>query len=402
MVGVAENVTERHRLIDELQRSTQLAEAANESKSLFLANMSHELRTPLNGVMGMLQLLSKSELNANQQELAGYALDSCRKLLRLLSDILDLTRIESGKMSLESKAFDLRATIRDATEMFRDAAAVKDLGLSWRVPDEAPSTLVGDELRIRQILSNLVGNAVKFTTEGRIEVEANVLSVAESARSRLLLTVADTGIGIADEQLETIFQNFSQADESFTRTHQGAGLGLSIVKRLVNAMGGEVAVDTAIGQGATLYVTLPTTVAEAEAPAPEPAPAKPAEKEQPLRILLVEDEVINSLAARKLLERLGHAVVHAPDGLRAVEAVQESGDFDLVLMDIQMPGIDGVEATRRIRERGFTAPIAAMTAYAMAGDRERFLDAGMDDYLAKPIEIDDLRALLARVTGAGG
>ncbi len=387
------------------------AEEANQAKSRFLANMSHEIRTPLNGMLGMLQLL---ETTTDEEERQGYvrsAITATHRLTRLLSDILDLSRIESGRVSVEDSTFrleDLRCSI---LELLSAQAEAKGLTLEFRIDPGVPLWLVGDENRLRQILLNLAGNALKFTDRGSVTVEASPLPGCADAPCRVLFSVADTGGGMPDELLPVAFEPFVQGEATFARRYQGAGLGLSIVKRLVTLMRGTLAVDNAETGGTTIYLQLPFRLPEAPpgaaAEAPRRAAARPAATgsgaapAEGLRILLAEDDAVTSTAIGRLLAKRGHAVTSAASGMEAV-ALLEREDFDLVLMDIQMPELDGVEATRAIRANAALGdkarvPIVAMTAFAMSGDRERFLEAGMDDYVSKPVDIAELDAVIRQV-----
>ncbi|MBF0481495.1 MAG: response regulator [Desulfovibrionaceae bacterium] len=378
------------------------AEAANRAKSEFLANMSHEIRTPLNGIMGMLQLMQLTTLDEEQQEYLTAISKSSGRLTKLLMDILDLSRIEADKMSLQDMEFplqDLRASLMD---MFSAAAKDKGLDLSFSIDARMPSPLIGDENRLRQIFFNLAGNAIKFTNEGAIRIEATPLPAADASKIRVLFTVADTGIGIPDDMLDSVWDPFTQADGSYTRKFQGAGLGLSIVRKLVKLMDGELAVDNAEGEGTTFYLSLPFKLPDTQADQsgrakPDPSPVA----EKSWRILFVEDDEVNLQAGKGVLEKLGHAVDTAVDGRQAIELLAKHR-FDCIVMDIQMPVMNGVEATRRIRASSSLGakaniPIIAMTAYAMAGDRDKFVAAGMNDYIAKPVDMTELKDVIRRV-----
>ena len=399
------------------------AEAANKAKSALLANRSHEIRTPLNGVLGMLQLLGTTATDAEQKEYLLAAIQSTNRLTRLLSDILDISRIEAGRMTIVEQPFDLKQTKDSIRELFSQEARDKGLRLDIVYDDTIPAPLLGDETRLRQILFNIIGNAVKFTERGAIRVETTLLPRHKPGAVGILLTVSDTGIGIPDAMLKDIFEPFVQAEGSFTRRFQGAGLGLSIVRKLTALLGGEVAIDSTLGEGTTVYLSLAFRLPETGAHAPatseinatrtpgQPDVALLSETEVttmasqvPLRILLVEDESISALAGQRMLEKAGHCVAIANNGLEALTRLAAEV-FDLVLMDIQMPVMGGLEATQTLRASqalGATAkiPVVAMTAYAMAGDREKFLEAGMDDYVAKPVELADLLGAIARVMGA--
>jgi CheY-like chemotaxis protein len=290
------------------------------------------------------------------------------------------------------------------TQLFGPSAREKGLDFRARVHPDIPPSLLGDVSRLQQVLSNIVGNAVKFTDRGAIEVDARPMPQTRPHQCRVLFSVADTGIGIGDKALETLFAPFTQIDSSLSRQYQGAGLGLAITKRLTTLMNGVIAVESNEGLGSTFYVSIPFGLEDAApARAPEPAYSAGEAAASPLRVLVVEDDPVNLITANKIVKRLGHEAVSAIDGQKALEALRETS-FDLVLMDVQMPVMDGVETTKRIRsgeagEGNRRVPIIAMTAYAMLGDREKFLAAGMDDYLAKPVDIESFRTALAKTAG---
>ncbi len=395
------------RSLREAEASRQAAENASQSKSEFLANMSHEIRTPLNGVLGMLQLLRDKNTPEEQASYVDMAYDSGRRLLSLLNDVLDFSRMEAGGLTLHREPFDLRETFESVANLFRATCTDKRLALSFQVDASVPKLLLGDEARLRQVLFNLVGNAVKFTPEGTVNVTAWARSMQSAPdRFRLYLEVSDTGVGIPADKLGRIFERFTQADGSHARRFEGAGLGLAIVRRIVELMGGGIEVDSEQGAGTTFGIDLPLDTFVATAQEPEGSgPLDLQEAGEPLRILLVEDEPVSKLSTQLLLSRLGHEVVTAVNGFEAV-ALYRNGNFDCVLMDVQMPEMDGVEATHVIRslekmQARARVPIIALTAYAMSGDRERFLAEGMDDHVGKPVQLEDLVQALRRIRPAG-
>ncbi|MFN7926216.1 MAG: ATP-binding protein [Bryobacteraceae bacterium] len=385
--------------VRELEEARMAAEAASVAKSQFLANMSHEIRTPMHGLLGMAELTLGTRLEPDQRRYLTILRDSGQSLLRILNDILDLSKVESGKLEVECIPFRPAEVVEEARLTLLARARQKGIGLNAVVEGAAQTGVYGDPARLRQVLLNLMGNAVKFTSEGAVTVTLSIKPGEQNGCLRLAFAVADTGPGIPESKHQQIFEAFAQADGSVTRQHGGTGLGLSISARLLELMGGgAIRLESALGKGSCFSFEL--ALAAAPMAAAPGSPGGGAEPARPIRVLVADDNAVNQLIATRLIERLGHAVDAANDGEQAVE-MYRAGQYDLVLMDSHMPVMDGIEAMRVIRqleaaEKRPRTPIAAVTANAMAGERERLLGLGMDDYLAKPFQPADLALLLRR------
>ncbi|HZZ88998.1 MAG TPA: ATP-binding protein [Caulobacteraceae bacterium] len=398
VIGAMQDITARKQAEQALLSAKEEAEAATRAKSAFLATMSHEIRTPLNGVLGMAQAMAADALTPAQRERLEVIRTSGETLLAVLNDVLDLSKIEAGRLELEACAFDIGEVVAGARDAFGAVAAEKCLALEVSVSRAAAGTWVGDATRVRQVLANLISNALKFTEVGRVAVSVGCRAGA------LVLSISDTGIGMSAAQQQALFQKFAQADASTTRRFGGTGLGLAICRELAELMGGRIAATSAVGKGSTFVVTLP--LARGAAERAEPAVESPAApKAGPssarggsLRLLAAEDNPVNQLVLKALLAQIGVEPVMVGDGVDAV-AAWEAGDWDVILMDVQMPRMDGPTAVRFIREREAAqrrrrTPIVALTANAMTHQVNEYLAAGMDGFVAKPIQVDRLFAAL--------
>lgn len=403
-VAVSVDITDLRNREKELKAAREEADAANASKSAFLANTSHEIRTPLNAILGLAQVLMKEELAPDVKEHVASILDAGKNLTALLNDVLDLSKIEAGKLDISPIDADLDHAMRRVLKLWRPRADEKGLDLSLSFDSELPPLLHFDPLRVRQCVSNLLSNAIKFTEEGGVDISVRAAPAAEGDH-RVTISVRDTGPGIEPEQLSRLFQPFMQANASTTRLHGGTGLGLVITRKLARQMGGDAVVESTPGKGSTFSLTfLARPQQQPTPPLEESSPAAPAGSLRGLKVLVVDDIPINRQVAALFLKPLGCIVDQAQHGAEALEKL-DSKDFDIVLLDIHMPVMDGVETIGRLRasgEKWSDVKVIALTADAMSGDRERYLELGMNGYISKPINEKEMTQEILRIVSGSG
>lgn len=403
-------VEERKRAENALRAAKNAAEAANAAKSQFLANMSHELRTPLNAIIGVTQLLRKTGPTPEQKHFLDLVLDSSTDLLDIVSDLLDLSTIQAERLALKEKEFSVREALQPLLNSAHRQADAKDLRFEASIDDDIPANAKGDVFRVKQVLLNVLDNAIKFTERGEVRVRVSLVPREKrDGLFTLLFQVSDTGIGIAQDKLETIFESFALGEDYLTKKYSGSGLGLAITRELVGRMGGKVWVESKTGLGSSFFFTIHLKHGEA-CPSEEVTLMTPVESGQPpvlgLRILLVEDEPVSRMFTKRMLHIAGHDVLLAEDGIKALEVLAEHS-VDLVLMDLQLPRLNGLDAARKIRSGEINGvdsrlPIIALTAFAMKHDKERGLEAGLDGYVVKPFDADALLETVERIMGRAG
>ncbi|MBI4806649.1 MAG: PAS domain S-box protein [Desulfovibrio sp.] len=402
MFGVARDITERRLSQDRLQAAVRAMEAATRAKSEFLANMSHEIRTPINAILGLAELSQRVPDPEKVSRHLSMISDSAQTLLTIIGDVLDLSKVEAGKLTLESRRFSLADVVNKVLANFNYACGEKAIGLLASIAPDIPDLLKGDPVRLGQVLTNLVGNACKFTEQGSVTVQASLAEQSRPGLSVLHFVVRDTGPGIAPGDIPTIFESFRQADSSYSKAYQGVGLGLAICRELTSLMGGRIWVDSTPGKGSAFHFT---AAFESEVSGDKADTHKHAPQPQvrSARVLVAEDNDFNRIVIEEYMALLGHQVTSVPDGQAALDFLRDN-QFDIVFLDVQMPYLNGLEVVRRIRsgecgERTVDIPVVALTAYAMQGDRERFLASGMTGYLSKPVSLGDVQSEIARQLG---
>ena len=408
IVRSAEIIHELEETKQSLHQARQLAEAANHAKSQFLANMTHEIRTPLNSILGFADIMRRGSVSpGDTTEYLEIIVNSGRHLVELVDEVLDVSKVETGRMEIDRQPCELRAVMNEVINLLSPKAAERETALMVQVPDDISDIITTDRFRLRQILLNLIGNAIKFTSRGSIRVDCELQKTSEPSaepQQRLAINITDTGIGIAPDRLEAIFEPFVQADNSTTRQYGGTGLGLTLSRSLAELLGGNLTVTSAFGVGSTFTVTidptpmsnrLPGTVTESDVGSDVKAPVvRPEPQPNRGRLLIVDDVVTNRRYLRLLLKRAGFEIVEAENGQKALDAI-EAQDFDLVLMDLQMPVMDGYQATEQLRQSGIEIPVIAVTANAFEASLQKSLKAGCNAWLTKPVDPD---ALLAEIS----
>lgn len=403
LVGSLRDVTHRVQTRLELEQAKKEALQASQAKSDYLVNMSHEIRTPINGVLGMLQILKCTNLDSKQMEYVENAISAGTNLLNLISDVLDLSKIEAGKLESEESNIDLKTFMNSVVVNCESLLTTSDISLKYHIEQDAPKYVKADEMRLKQILLNLVGNSIKFTRHGEITINvSHRLNKAQSVQ--LYFTITDTGIGMPPDVMKHLFEPFVQVKKSFIPKYRGSGLGLHIVRQLVKVMGGDIQIKSKQNIGTTVTFNVSVQQLSAKHLLKQPQSSRAYEETPPMRLLVVEDDYTSALVASTMLQKLGHSVTLVNNGRQAIQRVEQES-YDCIFMDIQIPEMDGLETSKAIRSSKTHkcphTPIVALTAHAMKGDRERVLKAGMNDYITKPITISTLQNILHKVASNG-
>lgn len=402
IITLIDDITEERNMQEFMREAKDAAENANRAKSLFLANMSHEIRTPMNGILGMINLLTDSNLNPEQKDLVETIQTSGNSLLTIVNDILDYSKIESGKMELETNNFNFKSTIKDSIDLLKNLATAKNLELKYTIDESIPEFLKGDSVRLRQILINLIGNAIKFTQKGFVALNVKTIEIKDS-EVFLEFCIIDSGIGIPPEKIDLLFKSFSQLDTSTARKYGGSGLGLAICSKLVEMMHGKIWIESKVNEGSKFYFTTSLKIGEAKQLTYEESlltnklPFSSKKETNDYKILLAEDNLINQRVATLLFKKAGYDIDTANNGLEVLARLNQN-EYDFIFMDVQMPELDGVETTKKILGQNLLKypRIIAVTANAMVGDRELYLQAGMNDYLSKPLKVEDIKAIIGK------